>query len=52
MNKNNNRFTEVLASVLHKMVERERNGAVNCYGWDYQPNRPEALRNQNCGVKV
>ena len=24
MNKNDNRFTEALASALHKMVERER----------------------------
>lgn len=40
MNKNDNRFTEALASALHKMVERERSGAVDCYGWDYQPKRP------------
>jgi cyclic lactone autoinducer peptide len=43
MNKNDNRFTEALASALHKMVERERSGAVDCYGWNYQPKRPEAL---------
>lgn len=30
MNKNDNRFTEALASALHKMVERERSGAVDC----------------------
>ena len=41
MNKNDNRFTKALASALHKMVERERSGAVDCYGWDYQPKRPE-----------
>lgn len=41
MNKNDNRFTEVMASALHKMVARERSGAVDCYGWDYQPKRPE-----------
>lgn len=41
MNKNDNRFTEALASVLRKMVERERSDAVDCYGWDYQPKRPE-----------
>ena len=35
MNKNDNRFTEALASALHKMVERERSGAVDCYGWNY-----------------
>lgn len=43
MNKNDSRFTEALASALHKMVERERSGAVDCYGWNYQPKRPEAL---------
>lgn len=43
MNKNDNRFTEALASALHKMVERERSGAVDCYDWNYQPKRPEAL---------
>lgn len=41
MNKNDNRFTEALASALHKMVERERSGVVDCYGWNYQPKRPE-----------
>lgn len=41
MNKIDNRFTEVLASALHKMVEQERSGTVNCYGWDYQPKRPD-----------
>lgn len=41
MNKNDNRFTEALASALHKMLERERSGAVDCYGWDYQPKRVE-----------
>ena len=41
MNKNDNGFTEALASVLRKMVERERSDAVDCYGWDYQPKRPE-----------
>lgn len=43
MNKNDNRFTEALTTLLRKMVERERRGAVDCYGWDYQPKRPEAL---------
>lgn len=41
MSKNDNRFTGALATVLHKMVEQERNGVVNCYGWNYQPKRPK-----------
>ena len=32
MNRNDNRFTEALALTLHKMVEREHSGAVDCYG--------------------
>lgn len=37
MNKNDNRFTEALASALHKMVERERSGAVDCYAGTISP---------------
>ena len=49
MNKNDNRFTEALASALHKMVERERSGVVDCYGWDYQPKRPEKPLGEDFG---
>ncbi|MEE0708932.1 MAG: hypothetical protein UCO57_09165 [Gemmiger sp.] len=41
MNKNDNCFIDALATALHKMVERERCGAVDCYGWNYQPKRPK-----------
>lgn len=51
MNKNDNRFAEMLASALHNMVERERSGAVNCYGWDYQPKRPEESLKEAAGTK-
>lgn len=52
MNKNDNRFTEAMASALHKMVARERSGAVDCYGWDYQPKRPEVARDNGSDAKT
>ena len=51
MNKNDNRFTKVLASVLYKIVEKERSGAVDCYGWNYQPRRPERPLREGADTK-
>lgn len=51
MNKNDNRFTKVLASMLYKIVEKERSGTVDCYGWNYQPKRPERLFREETNTK-
>lgn len=45
MNKPNNVFEKVMATLLTKCIRKEREGAADCWGWDYQAQRPSQPMN-------
>lgn len=51
MNRNDNRFTEALELTLHKMVERERSGAVDCYGLELSVQAAGETAGEGTGTK-
>ena len=51
MNRNDNRFTEALASALHKMVEREHSGTVDCYGLELSDQAAGKTAGEGTGTK-